>query len=71
MNKLTKVLLCLLLIPGFATAETVLDEETVIGISAELKQAVKNADLSVFKKYLYPGRQGWLKTAETFVLSRT
>lgn len=55
MNKMTRILICLLLISGFATAETVLDEDAVIGISDEVKQAIKNGDLAVFKKYLYPG----------------
>lgn len=55
MNKMTQILICLLLISGFATAETVLDEDAVIGISDEVKQAIKNGDLAVFKKYLYPG----------------
>ena len=54
-NKVTPVLICLLLISGFATAETILDEDAVIGISDELEQAVKSGNLAVFKKYLYPG----------------
>lgn len=55
MNKLTPVLVCLLLISGFATAETVLDEDAIIGITDEIKQAIKGGDIAVFKKYLYPG----------------
>ena len=55
MNKLFAVFVCLLLTSGIASAETVLDEDVVRGISVELKQAVLDGDISVFKKYLYPG----------------
>lgn len=55
MKKLFAVFVCLLLTSGIASAETVLDEDVVRGISVELKQAVLDGDISVFKKYLYPG----------------
>jgi hypothetical protein len=55
MNKLASVMMCLVLWSGFAVAEPVLDEETILGISAEFTDAVKNADISVFEKYLYSG----------------
>lgn len=54
MSKLIPVLTCLILWSGFADAEPVLDEETVIGISAEFSQAIKDADITPFEKYLYP-----------------
>lgn len=55
MNKLVSVLICFLLTPGVAAAETVLDESTVKGISEELKQGVLSGDITPFKKYLYSG----------------
>ena len=55
MKKLISVLVCLVLVSGVAAADPVLDEKTVKGISEEIKQAVKNNDLSVFRKYLYRG----------------
>ena len=55
MKKLLPLIMCLVMTPGLASAETVLDEAVVKGISAELKQAVLDGDISVFKKYLYPG----------------
>lgn len=55
MIKVTSFLVGLFLISGLAVAEPVLDEETVRGISAELMTAAKSNDVSVFKKYLYPG----------------
>lgn len=53
MNKLVSVSICLILWSGFAVAEPVLDEDTVMGISAEFTQALKDADITVFEKYLY------------------
>lgn len=55
MNKLVSVSICLILWSGFAVAEPVLDEDTVKGISAEFTQALKEADIAVFEKYLYAG----------------
>ncbi len=53
MNKLVSVSICLILWSGFVVAEPVLDEDTVKGISAEFTQAIKDADITVFEKYLY------------------
>lgn len=55
MNKLVSVLICLILWSGSAVAEPVLDEDTVKAISAEFTQALKDANIGVFKKYLYTG----------------
>jgi len=55
MNKLVSVLIFVLLTPGFAAADPVLDESTVKGISEELKQGVMSGDITPFKKYLYSG----------------
>ena len=52
MNKLVLVSICLVLWSGIVSAEPVLDEDTVKGISAEFTQALKDADIAVFKKYL-------------------
>jgi len=54
MNKSISVLICLVLWSGFASAEPVLDEDTVMGISAEFSQAIKDANIEPFRKYLYP-----------------
>ncbi len=55
MNKLVCVFVSLLSLSGHASAETTLTEEVVKGISIEMKQAVQDADITVFEKYLYPG----------------
>ena len=55
MNKLAPVVLGLLLFSATVSADPVLDEAVVKEVSAELKHAVLNGDISVFKKYLYPG----------------
>lgn len=55
MNKIMPVLIALAFVPGHVTAEPVLDEDTVKAISREMTGALKNNDISVFEKYLYPG----------------
>ena len=54
-KKLLPVLLALVVIPGTALAEPVVDEATVRAISKEFNKAIVNGDLSVFEKYMYPG----------------
>ena len=44
-----------LLAISFSYAEPVLNEETVKNISKELAAAVKNGDITIFEKYIYPG----------------
>jgi len=53
MNKFISVSICLILCSGLVAAEPLLDEDTVKGISAEFAQAIKDADIAVFEKYLY------------------
>jgi len=55
MNKIMPVLIALAFVPGYVNAEPVLDESTVKAISREMTGALMNNDVSVFKKYLYPG----------------
>lgn len=55
MKKFTSVLIALLLVPGYVIANPTLDEDTVKAISQEFTQAMKNGDMSVFEKYMYPG----------------
>ena len=55
MKKLTSILIALLLVPGYVIADPTLDEDTVKAISQEFTQAMKNGDMSVFEKYMYPG----------------
>lgn len=55
MNRLTSVLIALLLVPGYVNADPTVDEATVKAISQEFTQAMKNGDISVFEKYMYPG----------------
>ena len=56
MRKLTSLLLAFLIIPGLVAAEPVVDKATVTAISEEILQAVKNGDVSVIEKYVYPGQ---------------
>lgn len=55
MKKLTSILITLLLVPAYVNADPTLDEDTVKAISQEFTQAMKNSDISVFDKYMYPG----------------
>lgn len=55
MNKIKLVLFALLIASGSVFSDPVLDEAKVKEISEEFKQAMKNKDISVFEKYLYPG----------------
>jgi len=55
MNKLICLTVSLLLFFSHASAEPKLTEDVVKAISVELTDAVKSGDISVFKKYLYPG----------------
>ena len=55
MNKFKLLLIALTLCVGNANSSPILDEETVKAISVEMAEAVKNNDISVFEKYLYPG----------------
>ena len=55
MNKFLPLLIALLVFSVHASANPVVDKAAVIAISAELSAAVEKKDLSVFRKYLYPG----------------
>ena len=55
MNKLVCVAVSLLLFSGHASADPTLTEDVIKDISVELKHAMQNGDIAVFKKYLYPG----------------
>jgi hypothetical protein len=55
MLKVAILLTCLVSISGCVTADPILDEETAIAISEEMTLAIKNGDVSVFEKYVYPG----------------
>ena len=55
MKKLKLVLLTLIFTSISVFSEPVLDEAKVMAIGEEFREAVKNQDVSVFEKYLYPG----------------
>ena len=55
MIRVSSLLLALILMPALAVAEPVVDEDTVRAIAKELNQSFVEGDISVLKKYMYPG----------------
>ncbi len=55
MTRVSTMLLALALMPVLAIAEPVVDENTVRSIAQELNQSFVDGDISVLKKYMYPG----------------
>lgn len=55
MNKIMLALVVLVMSLGQAIANPVVDKAAVMAISDEMTAATKSGDMSVFKKYLYPG----------------
>jgi len=55
MKKIKLILLTLIFASGYVFSEPVLNEAKIKAIGEELKQAIKNQDISVFEKYLYSG----------------
>lgn len=54
MRRVISVIAALFIISGYANAEQILDEATVTAISQEFTQAIKDGDMSVFEKYMFP-----------------
>lgn len=55
MSRVSSFVLALIVIPVLAIAEPVVDEGTVRAIAQELNQSFVDGDISVLKKYMYPG----------------
>lgn len=54
MIRTLSVVLALIVIPGLAVAEPVLDEATVRAIAKELNQSFIEGDMSILRKYMHP-----------------
>ena len=55
MTRASSILLALIVVPVLASAEPVLDEDTVRAIAQKLNQSFIDGDISILKKYMYPG----------------
>ncbi len=55
MIRVSTLLLVLTVMPVSVFAEPILDEDTVRAVARELNQSFVDRDISVLKKYMYPG----------------